>query len=70
MLIRQEGELASGEARELAFAGGLHAGADDCGGFAGLVILQLANGERGGLDVDVDAVEQRAADARPVFDDL
>ena len=53
-------ELASGEAGELARAGGLHPGADDRRGFAGFVVLQLADGERGRFDVDVNAVEQRA----------
>jgi hypothetical protein len=63
-------ELGAGEPRELAFAGGLYPRAYDSGAFGGLVILQLADGKRGRLDVDVDAVEQRPADACSVFDYL
>jgi hypothetical protein len=63
-------ELRPGEAGELAFAGGLYPRTYDRRTFARCVVLQLADGKRGGLDVDVDAVEQRAADPRPVFDYL
>ena len=59
--------LRAKEAHELAFTRGLYPGTDDSGAFTRLVILQLTDGERGGLDVDVDAIKQRAADPRPAF---
>jgi hypothetical protein len=62
------GEFGAGEARELALAGGLYPLSYDSGALSRLVILQLSNRERGRLDVDVNAVQQRAADARPVSD--
>ena len=64
------GDFGSDEAGELAFTRGLHAGADDGGTFARVGILQLADRKRGRLDVDVNAVEEGAADPRPVFDYL
>ena len=63
-------ELASRVASELALAGGLYPRAYESGTFTRLVILQFADRERGCLDVDVNAVEQRAANARSVFDNL
>ena len=64
------GELGPRETCELAFTCGLYPRTDDSGAFPRLVVLQLADGQRRGLDVDVDAVKQRAADACSVFDDL
>ena len=58
------------EAGELMIARGLHAGADRGGGFAGFFIAEFGDGQGRGFDVQVDAVEQRTADARPVTLDL
>ena len=60
----------AGEASELAFARGLHAGADDLGGFGGLLGAKFVDGKRGSFDVEIDAVKERPADARAVALDL
>lgn len=58
------------ETRELAFAGGLDAGADVGGGLGGLLGAELVDRERGRFDVQVDAIQERAADAGAVALDL
>ena len=63
-------ELSPRVTRELTFACGLYPSANDSRTFTRRRILQLTDRERGRLDVDVDAVEQRAANARSVFDNL
>ena len=50
-------------------ARGLHAGADDAGGFAGALVAELVVFHPRDLNVDVDAVEQRAGDAFLVLGD-
>jgi nickel/cobalt transporter (NicO) family protein len=55
-----------GETGGLAGAGGDDAGAQGGGGFARFFRLDFGKRERGGFDVEVDAVEQRAGDAGAV----
>ena len=64
------GDFAALETRVLAVARGLDSGADGFGGFTEFFVAQVGDGERGCFDVDVDAVEERAADARAVTLDL
>lgn len=54
---RQRGAI---ESAQLHLPGLLDAFADGAGGFAGLIIAELGDGQGRGLDVEVDAVEQRA----------
>jgi hypothetical protein len=54
---------APGEAGELHLARAAHALADRLRGLAGAPVRQLAKGDGGDLHVQVDAVEERAADA-------
>src|SRR4051812_8452820 len=54
------------EPGELAVAGGDDAGADLGGGLAGLGAAQLAERDGADVDLEVDAVEQRAGQAEPV----
>jgi hypothetical protein len=60
----------AGETRELADARGLDAFADRGGRFAGFVGAQLGERQRGGLDMEIDPVEQGPADPGPVALDL
>ena len=64
------GNLRAGKARVLAVAGGLDAGAQGGRGFTGFFRTQFGQREGGCLDMQVDAVEQRAADACAVTLDL
>ena len=57
------GDFAAFETCVLPIARGLDAGADGFGRFTGFFIAKVGNRERGCFDVDVDAVEERAADA-------
>src|SRR6185369_7796009 len=54
------------QAGELAVAGGDDAGADRGGGLAGVDGAQLVERDRLDVDVEVDAVEERAGEAEPV----
>lgn len=60
-------DAAGVEALMLALAGGLDAVAHGGGGLGGLVVAELVERESGSLDVDVYAVEERAAYAGAVF---
>lgn len=64
------GDFAAGKARVLAVARGLHPCADGFGGLARFFVTQFGNRERGRFNMDVDAVEKRAADARAIALDL
>ena len=64
------GDFRVREANLLAFAGGLHPGAHDRGELALLLGAQIAHRYRGGLNVQIDPVEQRTAHPRPVTLDL
>ena len=59
-----------GEAGSLAGAGGDDAFAEGGGGFAGFLGLDFGEGEGGGFDVEVDAIEEGAGDAGAVALDL
>ena len=67
---RVRGRLGPLESRQLAISRGLHPGADRRRAFARLRVLQLPDRQRRGLDVQVDPVQQGAADLRPVALDL
>ena len=64
------GDPTAGEACALARAGGLNARTDIDGTFANLAVAEFGDRESGRLNVDVDAVEERAADAIAVTLDL
>jgi len=59
------GQLGSGETLELALSRSLHARANGGRVFGVTFIGQLRVVDAGHFDVDVDAVQQRAADALP-----
>ena len=63
-------EARAAETDELVLAGQFDALAHGGGRLAGLVGAQLGDGERRRLDMDVDAIEQRSADAGAVALDL
>ena len=64
------GEAVAREAKALALAGGDDARADRGGGLAGGVGPERAVGDGRDLDVQVDAVEERPRDPRPVLEEL
>ena len=60
---RVDRHFRAGEARLLAGAGGVGPDADCGGGLARPLGTKLGEGQGGGVNMDVDAVEERAADA-------
>ena len=65
-----DGGAGAGKARLLPAAGSLDPGADGRGRFAGLGLAQFFNRQGRCLDMEVNAVKQRPADARAVALDL
>lgn len=64
------GDTGALEALALALPGEFHAGPNGRGIFPRLIVAQFGDRERGGLDVQIDAVEQWTADAGAVALDL
>lgn len=60
-------DTSASETLKLARAGGLDARADGSGGLAGASASEVAELDRGHFDVDINAIEERAADFAAVF---
>ena len=63
---RVGGDFRAGKSLLLPYPCGLDAVAERGGGLAKFFVAQLGNGERRGFDVDINAVEQGAADPRAI----